>query len=254
MSRSIAMLVAAVAVMAVMVVLSCAGAGADEDGRGAEWYFEEGFGSVVEDSSEDEDCGLTHGASWVDGNCGKALRFDEMDTTIYTPTVTVTGTAFEPFTFVHITDVHIGYTLLDSSKTEAFVRSSERFADTLQAIKTHNPEFILSPGDLVEYSEEDFFNAYMGVSKSLDIPLYNTPGNHDRHGWDPRDDVGLTTYDEIIKNPGDIKPIDDGYRDYYFNKYGYRFIGMDSGADYNVSLPPFLESSNMSTLVSYDSW
>jgi predicted MPP superfamily phosphohydrolase len=239
-------------VAAVMVVLACAGAGADEDEGFAEWHFEEGFGIIVEDGSEDGDCRLTHGASWVDGNCGKALRFDEVDTTIYTPTVT--GTAFEPFTFVHITDVHIGYTLLDSYKTEAFVRSIERFADTLQAIKTHNPEFILSPGDLVEYSEEDFFNAYMGVSKSLDIPLYNTPGNHDRRGWDPRDDVGLTTYDEIIKNPGDIKPIDDGYRDYYFDKYGYRFIGMDSGADYNVSLPPFLRSSDMSTLVSYDSW
>jgi len=220
-----------VLVAAVMVVLACAGAGADE-------------------------------------NCENALRFDEVDTTIYTPTITAIATdndgynttetvtvhRIEPFTFVHITDVHVGYTLLDSSKTEAFVRSIERFADTLQAIKTHNPEFILSPGDLVEYSEEDFFNAYMGVSKSLDIPLYNTPGNHDRRGWDPRDDVGLTTYDEIIKNPGDIKPIDGGYRDYYFDKYGYRFIGMDSGADYNVSLPTFLESSNVSTRVSYDRW
>jgi len=64
----------------------------------------------------------------------------------------------------------------------------------------------------------------------------------------------LTTYDEIIQNPGDIKPLDDGYRDYYFDKYGYRFIGLDSGADYNVSLHPSLESSNVSTLVSYDSW
>ncbi|MEA1864935.1 MAG: metallophosphoesterase [Euryarchaeota archaeon] len=169
-------------------------------------------------------------------------------------TETITMYRVEPFTFVHITDVHVGYTLLDISKTEAFVRSIEKFTDTLQAIKTHNPEFILSPGDLVEYSEEDFFNAYMGVSESLDIPLYNTPGNHDRRGWDPRDDIGLTTYDEIIKNPGDIKPLDDGYRDYYFDKYGYRFIGLNSGADYNVSLPPFLKSSNVSTLVSYDSW
>ena len=41
MSRSIAMLVAAVAVM---VVLSCAGEGADEAGQGAEWYFAEGLG------------------------------------------------------------------------------------------------------------------------------------------------------------------------------------------------------------------
>ncbi len=169
-----------------------------------------------------------------------------------TTTKTVTVYRIEPFTFVHITDVHIGYWPFDDTYYSEFLLSIERFTDTLQATKTHNPEFILSPGDLVEYNKEDFFNAYMGISKSLDIPLYNTPGNHDRRGWDPRDDVGLTTYDEIIKNPGDVKLLNDGYRDYYFDKHGYRFIGLDSGADYNVSLPPFLRSSNVSTLASYD--
>jgi len=175
-----------------------------------------------------------------------------------TTTKTVTVYRIEPFTFVHITDVHLGFTFLDieiDDRTETFTESIEKFTDTLQAVKTHNPEFILSPGDLVEYSNNDFFDAYMGILESLDIldiPVYNTPGNHDRRGWDPRDDVGLTTYDEIIKNPGDIKPLNDGYRDYYFDKHGYRFIGLDSGADYNVSLPPFLESSNVSTLASYD--
>ena len=175
-----------------------------------------------------------------------------------TTTKTVTVYRIEPFTFVHITDVHLGFTFLDiemDDRTETFTESIEKFTDTLQAVKTHNPEFILSPGDLVEYSNNDFFDAYMGILESLDIldiPVYNTPGNHDRRGWDPRDNVGLTTYDEIITNPGDIKPLNDGYRDYYFDKHGYRFIGLDSGADYNVSLPPFLISSNVSTLASYD--
>ena len=173
-------------------------------------------------------------------------------------TKTVTVYRIEPFTFVHITDVHLGFTFLDieiDDRTETFTESIEKFTDTLQAAKTHNPEFILSPGDLVEYSNNDFFDAYMGILEGLDIldiPVYNTPGNHDRRGWDPRDDVGLTTYDEIITNPGDIKPLNDGYRDYYFDKHGYRFIGLDSGADYNVSLPPFLVSSNVSTLAIYD--
>ncbi|RZN32077.1 MAG: hypothetical protein EF813_11995, partial [Methanosarcinales archaeon] len=169
-----------------------------------------------------------------------------------TTTRTITVYRIELFTFVHITDVHIGYWPSNDTYYSEFLLSIEKFTDTLQATKTHNPEFILSPGDLVEYSKEDFFNAYMGISESLDIPLYNTPGNHDRRGWDPRDDVGLTTYDEIITNPDDIKPLNNGYRDYYFDKHGYRFIGLDSGADYNVSLPPFLRSSNVSTLASYD--
>jgi hypothetical protein len=89
-----------------------------------------------------------------------------------TTTKTVTVYRIEPFTFVHITDVHLGFTFLDiemDDRTETFTESIEKFTDTLQAVKTHNPEFILSPGDLVEYSNNDFFDAYMGILESLDI-------------------------------------------------------------------------------------
>jgi DNA repair exonuclease SbcCD nuclease subunit len=98
-----------------------------------------------------------------------------------------------------MTDVHLGFSPLDiENKQLSFVHSIEKFTDTLQAIKTHNPEFILSPGDLVEHSNEDFFSAYMGVLKSLNttdvnIPVYNTPGNHDRRGESHVTNVGLET-------------------------------------------------------------
>ncbi len=152
-----------------------------------------------------------------------------------TTTKTITVYRIEPFTFVHITDVHLGYWPSDNSG-EKFPLSIEKFTDTLQSVKLHNPEFILSPGDLVEYSNNDFFDAYMGLLESLNVPVYNTPGNHDRRGWNPLKDVGLTAYDGIVVNPSNIESLDDGYRDYYFDKHGYRLIGLDTGADYNVSV------------------
>ncbi|MCK5040039.1 MAG: metallophosphoesterase, partial [Candidatus Aenigmarchaeota archaeon] len=141
----------------------------------------------------------------------------------------------EPFVFVHMTDVHIGYEPTDLSskaKTNAFVQSIERFADTLQAIKSENPEFILSPGDMVEWSNEDFFNAYNGILECVDIDVYNTPGNHDRRRFIPIDDDGLEKYYAFIVNPNNTIEI-NSYRDYYFNKQGYRFVGLDSGRDHS---------------------
>ena len=158
----------------------------------------------------------------------------------------------KPFVFVHMTDVHIGYEpteIRGEDKTNAFVQSVEKFADTLQAIKSENPEFILSPGDLVEYSKDDFFNAYMGILESINttsvkIPVYNTPGNHDRRGWLPFNDVGLTNYYNLIMNPNNTVEI-NSYRDYYFNKYGYFFVGLDSGRDYSfIEYEPWTPEAN----------
>jgi len=80
------------------------------------------------------------------------------------------GDACEDFTFVHMTDVHIGYHyhFLDG-EYRTMPESIERFTDTLQAIKTENPEFILSPGDLVEWNKPEYFKAYMAQSNYLVI-------------------------------------------------------------------------------------
>ena len=72
MSRSIAMLVAA----AVVVLVACAGVGGADEGLVAEWHFDEGSGSVLEDSSGNGNDGTIYGATWVDGKYGKALSFD----------------------------------------------------------------------------------------------------------------------------------------------------------------------------------
>jgi len=52
--------------------------GAD-DGLVAEWRFDEGSGSVLRDSSGNGNDGVIHGATWVEGKYGGALRFDGVD-------------------------------------------------------------------------------------------------------------------------------------------------------------------------------
>ena len=151
-----------------------------------------------------------------------------------------------PFTFVHLTDPHIGYLPEEypppfTGKPGDMVESIEKFTDTLQDVKIHNPDFIPNTGDIVEYNNSDFFNAYVEIMKSICIPVYHTPGNHDgRTGALPPGDDALANYHEYIKNPGPniaeedylIKP-----DNYTFEHKGYLFIGLDSGADYGCNNP-----------------
>ncbi len=144
--------------------------------------------------------------------------------------------AADNFTFAHLTDVHIGYfpgiVPTDNNKAIYMNYSVNNFTDTLQAVKRANPEFILITGDLVEYDNKDFFIAFKNLLKGISIPVKGiTPGNHDR-----RDSL----YGLLGNNLSDynkyIKPISNPYstdNNYSFDYKGYRFIGLDSGADYN---------------------
>ncbi|MBN1454682.1 MAG: metallophosphoesterase [Methanomicrobia archaeon] len=153
----------------------------------------------------------------------------------------------ESFTFVHLTDPHIGYYPgiiaevlpdVDKDDPEDMVVGIEHFTDTLQSVKTQNPDFILDTGDIVEYANYDFFLAYKGIMKSIDIPVYHVPGNHDRRDEDPRENAGLVIYDWTINalDPSDRVALNDGASGYYFDKYGYRFIGLDSGSDVSLGI------------------
>ncbi|RZN42511.1 MAG: DUF11 domain-containing protein [Methanosarcinales archaeon] len=51
----------------------------DDDGLVAEWRFDEGSGSVLVDSSGNGNDGVIYGATWVEGKCEGALRFDGVD-------------------------------------------------------------------------------------------------------------------------------------------------------------------------------
>ena len=62
-----------------------------DEGLVAEWHFDEGSGSVLKDSSGNGNDGVIHGATWVDGKYGKALRFDGVDDKVKLPYSVITG-------------------------------------------------------------------------------------------------------------------------------------------------------------------
>jgi parallel beta-helix repeat protein len=49
------------------------------DGLVAEWHFDEGSGSTVKDNTGNGNDGIIHGATWINGIKGKALKFDGKD-------------------------------------------------------------------------------------------------------------------------------------------------------------------------------
>jgi PKD repeat protein len=134
---------------------------------------------------------------------------------------------FSDFTFVQLTDVHIGYT----------VESMMKFAIALEEVNEMNPDFILVTGDLVEWNESTFFMAFNGILESLDILSYFIPGNHDRRTWLCGGDDALAVYHKYI-NPS-------GVDNYCFEEGEYLFIGLDSGKDLHL-VDPFPEGSGLS--------
>jgi hypothetical protein len=66
----------------------------------------------------------------------------------------------EPFTFVHLTDVHIGG--INAGEVE---ESITKFKDTLETIRTLNPKpaFMLITGDDVEWNDASFFGAFISM-------------------------------------------------------------------------------------------
>ena len=56
-----------------------------DEGLVAEWHFDEGYGSVVKDTSGKGNDGTIYGATWVDGKYGKALSFDGVDDYVEVP-------------------------------------------------------------------------------------------------------------------------------------------------------------------------
>lgn len=64
-----------------------AGVQAQEDDGGlvAEWHFDLGSGSVLKDGFGNENDGVIHGATWVEGTYGKALSFHGVDDYVNVP-------------------------------------------------------------------------------------------------------------------------------------------------------------------------
>lgn len=114
--------------------------------------------------------------------------------------------AVEPFTFIHITDVH--------------VNSSGKNTDLLKNIATEvnamspKPDLAVCTGDLVEIGFESEFAHYKAAMETFGMAVYNIPGNHETKWSDygkfgPKKFLGQDPY-------------------YSFDHKGVHFVGMDS--------------------------
>ncbi|MCX9083992.1 MAG: metallophosphoesterase [Candidatus Methanoperedens sp.] len=134
------------------------------------------------------------------------------------------------FSFVHMTDVHIGDITLPLSNIK-----KSRITNVLDQINKEipKPDFVLISGDLVDYSNEDFFNQFNDIFTS--VKAYIVPGNHDRRLWPAiGGNDNLVNYRKNIDKSQNLHYINDIYN---FEERGYQFIGLDSGSDYDYLYP-----------------
>jgi predicted MPP superfamily phosphohydrolase len=147
--------------------------------------------------------------------------------------------AIAPFTFVQITDVHIGASL-EIEDSNAYLKTTkeslERFTDVINRTNAIKPKFVLITGDLVEWNKPDFFYMFWDVLANLDssIQFYHIPGNHDRRTRLIGGDDNLKNYHDCISVNGPIDSYLIEPDNYTFEYGGYLFIGLDTGKDFNV--------------------
>ncbi len=165
------------------------------------------------------------------------------------------------FTFVHMTDVHLGENLTALAKVwgeEWFEEwSYSRFINALYQIEKRNPkpEFILISGDLVEYAGDkgmsdekhpegwkwltDFKSFVDGYEERTGIKIFYIPGNHDRYERPagevpPLGEVPLSAGNDKLFQYGDVIQSIPDYATSLFDKFVY-----ETNYDYDGGYDPF---------------
>ncbi|MBV8355630.1 MAG: metallophosphoesterase [Candidatus Eremiobacteraeota bacterium] len=94
--------------------------------------------------------------------------------------VTAPASAQEPFTFVQISDSHVGFHALPNEDPAATL------ARTISAINDlpMQPRFVIHTGDVTHLSKQTEFDAAKQILGTLKAPLIVIPGEHDMIGSD----------------------------------------------------------------------
>src|SRR5660398_44323 len=194
------------------------------------------------------------------------------DANLKTTSASMNVFVVKPFRFVQLTDVHIGYDPewyqscynklgRDIGRfsnynycDESYINSVNKLNAVIDSILqlSPKPDFVLITGDLVEWNKGNFFDMIVSTVSRLKqnhIDIYMVPGNHDRRGkenpMNPFDVAcpdlegscfnDLSNYRNKISNDNNIEIVGNYQNgNYYFNHNGYRFIGLDSGYDFNA--------------------
>lgn len=139
--------------------------------------------------------------------------------------VKIIGEEPEEFSFVQLTDIHIGkvYNLIDEVEILAEV------FDYLN--KEIQPDLVVCSGDLVDWynsrSIRNFFEELKEVILMCNFPVFLTPGNHER--YENRLLFLYNPFNDLSNYLFYLNPIND----YAFEYGNMNFILLDSGYDYS---------------------
>ena len=117
---------------------------------------------------------------------------------------------FAPFTFVHLSDTHVGGSTgeEDLRRTVADINSNP------------NIQFVVITGDITEFGSDEEIRLAKQLLDNLNIPWYVIPGNHDSN-WS---ESGANSFKKIF-----------GAETVSFTAGGYLFLGTHSGPNMRMS-------------------
>jgi len=125
------------------------------------------------------------------------------------------------FSFAFLTDIHLQP---EKNAVEGF----QQAIDTLNKLK---PDFVITGGDLImdalaqtEGRADTLYNLYLEAIKEIDMPIYNTIGNHELFGIYEKS--GIYPSHELYGDKMFGNRI--GEKHYAFNHKGWRFYILDS--------------------------
>ena len=131
----------------------------------------------------------------------------------------------EEFSFVQLTDIHIG-------KVYNLINENEMLLDVIHYINEEvEPDFVLLSGDLVDWfnsrNKRNFFLELQEIIVLCDSPIFTIPGNHER--YEHRLLLLYNPFYDLSNYHLYINPLND----YAFEYGNMNFLLLDSGYDYS---------------------
>jgi len=129
------------------------------------------------------------------------------------------------YTFVHLTDIHIG-------KRYNLINEKEELASVINYLNEEiKPDFVVMSGDLVDWYQiigsRNFFKDIQDVIVTCNSPVFTTPGNHERYKY------GILHLCFPFYNLSHYHSYLNPLNDYAFEYGNMNFVLLDSGYDWS---------------------
>ncbi|WP_041778315.1 metallophosphoesterase [Beijerinckia indica] len=126
----------------------------------------------------------------------------------------------EPFTFIQISDSHIGFDKPANPNALATLREA---IDQIKALP-HKPAFMIHTGDITHLSKDKEFDDADQILKEAGLPIFTVPGEHDLLD----DSQGKAYLDRYGRGPL-VKALGAGW--YSFDQKGIHYIALVNVTD-----------------------